>query len=229
MPGWAPLADVDLDAFDAVMAVNARGVAATLKHAARVLVDGGAVVVVASVNAWRGDPNISAYVASKHAALGVVRAAALDLGRRGIRVNAVAPGPVATGALLERMGRRASAGGLAVDDALAQAAQATTLKKIATVEKFMKFVFAQENLQPWVSDASQILAVKSSVLGDVKSNKPLVVKGNKVTKEVVDFLLLPDSYIPSGTDYQPAGTEFLGKKGMKGSEFCKTLDKLYVK
>jgi multiple sugar transport system substrate-binding protein len=102
-------------------------------------------------------------------------------------------------------------------------------KKIATVEKFMKFVFSQENLQPWVSDASQILAVKADVLGTVTSSKPLVVKGNKVTREAVDFLLLPDSYIPAGTDYQPAGTEFLGKKGMKGAEFCRTLDKLYVK
>ena len=134
VPGWTPVAEVDLDDFEAVMAVNARGVAATVKHAARALRDGGAIVVVASLNSWRGDPNITSYVASKHAALGIVRSAALDLGRRGIRVNAVAPGPVATRALLARMERRSRSGGLSVPEALAQAATATALGRIATVE-----------------------------------------------------------------------------------------------
>ena len=134
VPGWAPVAEADLEDFDAVMAVNARGVAATVKHAARALRDGGAIVVVASLNSWRGDPNITSYVASKHAALGIVRSAALDLGRRGIRVNAVAPGPVATGALLARMERRSRSGQPPVEEALAQAAGATALGRIATVE-----------------------------------------------------------------------------------------------
>ena len=134
VPEWSPVAAVDLDDFDAVMAVNARGVAATIKHAAAALRDGGAIVVVASLNAWRGDPNLTSYVASKHAALGIVRAAALDLGRRGIRVNAVAPGPVATEALRARMERRSRGGGPAVPEALAQAAAQTALGRIATVE-----------------------------------------------------------------------------------------------
>jgi NAD(P)-dependent dehydrogenase (short-subunit alcohol dehydrogenase family) len=128
------VAETDLEDFDAVMAVNVRGVAATIKHAARALRDGGAIVVVGSLNSWRGDPNITSYVASKHAVLGIVRSAALDLGRRGIRVNAVAPGPVATGALLARMERRHAGGGPTVEAALAQAATATALGRIATVE-----------------------------------------------------------------------------------------------
>jgi multiple sugar transport system substrate-binding protein len=102
-------------------------------------------------------------------------------------------------------------------------------KKLDAVEKFIKFMYEPANLQSWVSDADQILAVKGDLVGAAQSQKPLVTKGNKVTKETVDFMLLPDSYIPSGVDYQPAGTEFIGKKGMKGSEFCKTLDKLYTK
>lgn len=134
VPAWSPVADVDLDEYDAVMAVNARGLAATLKHAARSLRDNGAIVVIASLNAWRGDPNLLTYAASKHAALGIVRSAALDLGRRGIRVNAVAPGPVATGALIGRMERRARAGGLPVREALDRAAAGTTLGRIATEE-----------------------------------------------------------------------------------------------
>lgn len=134
VPGWTPVADLDLDDFDTVMAVNVRGVAATIKHAAPALRDGGTIVVIGSLNSWRGDPNITSYVASKHAVLGIVRSAALDLGRRGIRVNAVAPGPVATDALLARMERRARAGGLTVEQALATAADATALGRIATVE-----------------------------------------------------------------------------------------------
>ena len=134
VPGWTAVAETDLEDFDAVMAVNSRGVAATVKHAARALRDGGAIVVVGSLNSWRGDPNITSYVASKHAVLGIVRSAALDLGRRGIRVNAVAPGPVATDALLARMEHRSRGGGPTVPQALAQAAKGTALGRMATVE-----------------------------------------------------------------------------------------------
>jgi NAD(P)-dependent dehydrogenase (short-subunit alcohol dehydrogenase family) len=115
-----------------VMAVNARGLAATFKHAGPQLRDDGAIAVVGSLNSWRGDAHLASYVASKHAVLGLVKAAAMDFGGRGIRVNAVGPGPIATAALLDRMRRRADAGGLSVDDALAQAAAATATGRIAT-------------------------------------------------------------------------------------------------
>ena len=85
--------------------------------------DGAAVVAIASLNSWRGDPNIPAYAASKHAVLGIVRSAALELGRRGIRVNAIAPGPIATDALLARMARRERELGTPVPKALEAAAQ----------------------------------------------------------------------------------------------------------
>jgi len=134
VPPWSRVAELDLAQWDEVFAVNTRGVAATLKHAAPRLRDGGAIVVVASLNSWRGDPNLAVYAASKHATLGLVRSAALDLGGRGIRVNAIAPGPIATDALLERMRRRSEAGGLSVDDALAAAAAGTSLGRIATVD-----------------------------------------------------------------------------------------------
>jgi NAD(P)-dependent dehydrogenase (short-subunit alcohol dehydrogenase family) len=135
VPTWRSVEHLDLDEWDRVFAVNARGVAATLRHAAPRLATGASVVVVASLNAWRGDPNLTAYAASKHAALGVVRSAALDLGRRGIRVNGIAPGPIATEALLDRMRAREREGGLAVADALAQAAGVTALGRIATVDE----------------------------------------------------------------------------------------------
>lgn len=56
----------------------------------------GRIVVIASIAAKRGEPNISAYAASKHGVLGLVRAAALELARKGVTVNAVCPGYVDT-------------------------------------------------------------------------------------------------------------------------------------
>ena len=53
-------------------------------------------MVTASMNSSHAAPAQGSYTASKHAVLGLVRTAALDLGPSGIRVNAVGPGPVTT-------------------------------------------------------------------------------------------------------------------------------------
>jgi 3alpha(or 20beta)-hydroxysteroid dehydrogenase len=133
VPSWQRPADLDLADFERVLAINTLGVAATVKHVAPLLGSGATITVVGSLNSWRGDPNIMSYVASKHAALGIVRSAAPALGPQGVRVNAVAPGPIATAALRGRMSSRQDRTGLSVDDALAAAAQATALGRIATV------------------------------------------------------------------------------------------------
>jgi NAD(P)-dependent dehydrogenase (short-subunit alcohol dehydrogenase family) len=135
VPPWRGLTAFDADEWDNVMRVNVAGVASALAHAIASLRDGAAVVAVASLNSWRGDANIPAYAASKHAVLGIVRSAALELGRRGIRVNAIAPGPIATAALLERMETRARERGVPVAQALAAAAELTALGRMATVDE----------------------------------------------------------------------------------------------
>jgi NAD(P)-dependent dehydrogenase (short-subunit alcohol dehydrogenase family) len=135
VPPWRRLEALDLDEWDEVFRVNVRGVASTLHHAVASLADGAAVIVIASLNAWRGDANLPAYTASKHAVLGLVRSAALDLGRRGIRVNALGPGPIATAALLDRIARREARGGPPVLEALERAAAETALGRIASVEE----------------------------------------------------------------------------------------------
>jgi NAD(P)-dependent dehydrogenase (short-subunit alcohol dehydrogenase family) len=134
VPGWRETAAIELDDWDEIFRVNVRGLVATLKHALPALADGGAVVAIGSLNSWRGDPNIASYVASKHAVLGLVRSAALDLGRRGIRVNAIGPGPIATDALLARMRTRERELGVPVEEALAAAARQTALGRMATIE-----------------------------------------------------------------------------------------------
>jgi NAD(P)-dependent dehydrogenase (short-subunit alcohol dehydrogenase family) len=79
---------------------------------------GGAIIAMASVNAVVGHPKQAAYVASKHAVLGIVRAVALDVGSFAIRVNALCPGPVATEALLARLARRQEQGGATAAETL---------------------------------------------------------------------------------------------------------------
>jgi 3alpha(or 20beta)-hydroxysteroid dehydrogenase len=132
VPSWQRPAEMDLADFDRVLSINARGVACTIKHVSALLGPGSTITVVASLNSWRGDPNIASYAASKHAALGIVRSTALALGPEGIRVNAVAPGPIATDALRSRMASRRQTTGLQVDEALEHAARATSLGRIAT-------------------------------------------------------------------------------------------------
>ncbi|KAG8363347.1 hypothetical protein BUALT_Bualt19G0013000 [Buddleja alternifolia] len=92
--------EMDLNGFDKTMAVNARGAAIAIKHAARAMVagkvSGGSIICTASSESARAGGGPAAYVASKHAVLGLVRAAARELGQFGIRVNCVSPHGVAT-------------------------------------------------------------------------------------------------------------------------------------
>jgi len=94
----APIESYPLDVFDRVLAVNVRGVFLGMRAAAPALRrrGGGAIVNLASVAGVTGDPNLSAYIASKHAVIGLTRSGALAFGKDGVRVNAVAPSPVET-------------------------------------------------------------------------------------------------------------------------------------
>jgi len=133
VPPWSEIESLDLGEWDRVFSVNVRGVAATLKHAVPLMrARGGAIVVMASLNAQRAHPRQALYTATKHAVLGLVRAAAADLGRYGIRVNAIGPGPVATDALRARVAARAAASGAAPEAELAALAASTHLGRIAT-------------------------------------------------------------------------------------------------
>jgi NAD(P)-dependent dehydrogenase (short-subunit alcohol dehydrogenase family) len=134
VPGWTGIAELDPDVWDDVFRVNARGVMRTVQEASRAIGDGGSIVVIASQNAWRGNENLASYVASKHAALGLERSLALELGARGIRVNAIGPGSVATDAYVARLRAREEAGGRTVDQALSEEGLATPLKRLATPE-----------------------------------------------------------------------------------------------
>src|SRR5262249_54511708 len=134
VPPWRDAEAVDLEEWDRVFAVNVRGVMATIKHAvASMKGRGGSIVAMGSINALLGHGKQLAYTASQHAVLGIVRAAARDVGRFGIRVNALCPGPIATDALLRRVRQRAEEGGPAVEETLRRYGD-TALGRMATAE-----------------------------------------------------------------------------------------------
>ncbi|KAI9173709.1 hypothetical protein LWI28_005173 [Acer negundo] len=86
--------DLDMSAFDRMFTVNVRGMAACVKHAARAMVEGsvrGSIVCTASVAANHGGNKCTDYYMSKHAVVGLVRSASVQLGVYGIRVNCVSP------------------------------------------------------------------------------------------------------------------------------------------
>jgi meso-butanediol dehydrogenase/(S,S)-butanediol dehydrogenase/diacetyl reductase len=87
------------EAFDRVLDVNLRGSVLGLRAAIPALAasDAAAVVMTASVSGLAGDPGMWAYNAAKGGVVNLVRAAAIDLAHRGIRVNGVCPGPTRTG------------------------------------------------------------------------------------------------------------------------------------
>lgn len=95
-----PLATTPMEDFDATMAVLARGVFCTTKHAARVMTEagnGGSIVMTSSIAGVQGGLGPHVYAMAKTAVIGLARSAASELQHEQIRVNAVAPGNVPTG------------------------------------------------------------------------------------------------------------------------------------
>jgi len=100
--GWqgavTSLVDYPDDIFDKVMAINVRGVFLGLKHVLPVMIAqrSGAVVNTASLGSYVGTRQIAPYIASKHAVMGLTKSVAMEVARKGVRVNAVCPGAVDT-------------------------------------------------------------------------------------------------------------------------------------
>ena len=100
---FAPLEAVTEEFFDEIMDINFKGAYFTIQKALPFLNDNASIILNTSINAHIGMPNSSVYAASKAALLTLSRTLSSELVARGIRVNAVSPGPVTT-PIFNRMG-----------------------------------------------------------------------------------------------------------------------------
>lgn len=89
-----PLVEYPEDVFDQIMAVNVKGNWLGNKYVLPQMNDGGSIIMTSSVAGLTGSPNVSAYITSKHAVVGIMRATAIEAAPRKIRVNSVHPSPV---------------------------------------------------------------------------------------------------------------------------------------
>ncbi len=99
--GPGPVVDQTAESHAATFDTNVLGTLLSMKHELRVMQPQGrgSIVNISSTYGHEGAAGASVYVASKHAVEGMTKSAALEAARSGVRVNAVAPGPIETGML----------------------------------------------------------------------------------------------------------------------------------
>lgn len=131
-----PMEFMTEDQFDAMSNVAFKGVFFAIQRALPLLRPGASIVVTTSIANQVGAPGFSAYAASKAAARSLVRTAALELAPRGIRVNAVCPGPIDT----PGFGRWEHVPREAVEAARTDLTKRSPLQRFGTAEEVAKAV-----------------------------------------------------------------------------------------
>jgi NAD(P)-dependent dehydrogenase (short-subunit alcohol dehydrogenase family) len=148
------LAAMESRTFRAVLDVNVVGAFHTFKHALAQLEPGGVLLATASLAARQGSAELSAYCASKFAVVGLVEALAQEVGDRGLRVCAVAPGMVDTPMLPGFVRKRAEARGEDAETTLASIAASGALGRLADpLEVGDAFVYLASPLASYVTGA----------------------------------------------------------------------------
>jgi NAD(P)-dependent dehydrogenase (short-subunit alcohol dehydrogenase family) len=92
-----PIGQITEAVFDEQMGINLKGAIFTIEKFLPILSDGASIINLSSVNAYTGMPNTAVYAATKAALNSYTRTASTELAPRKIRINAVNPGPIATG------------------------------------------------------------------------------------------------------------------------------------
>ena len=164
VPPWRTINEIDNDEWEKVFNVNVKGVALTIKHSVELMKSsGGSIIVMGSINSLLGHSGQSLYTASKHALLGIVKCAAIELGKYNIRVNAIGPGPIATEALLKRLKSREDNKGMSVKSALEGFANNTALGRMPTEDDVANTaLYLSSNLSSSIT--GQIIPVCSGLI-----------------------------------------------------------------
>ena len=156
-------------AWDRIFAVNCKGLFLMSRAAAPALrASRGCIVNTASIAGKKGYPNMTAYCASKFAAIGFTQALAAEFAPAGVRVNAICPGMVGTAMWLEHLMPRRTAGGTGTNeavDAQFEAAMAATipLGRAQTVDDMGAAVV-------YLATATNVTGVALSVAGGFEMN-----------------------------------------------------------
>jgi len=132
---FTPLEAVTEEHFDSIMSINLKGAYFTIQKALPLLNDNASVILNSSVVAHIGLPSASVYAASKAALLSLARTLSADLIGRGIRVNAVSPGPIST-PIFGRMGQAPDA----LEGTKKQFAEQVPMKRLGQPEEIAKTV-----------------------------------------------------------------------------------------
>lgn len=144
----APFDNTDLSLWDQIIAVNLTGPFLTLSEGLRRLKahagpgggGGGRLIAIASMTAKRAYPYISAYAASKHGLLGMVRSAALEVADKGITVNAVCPGYLDTEMTAASVANIAEKTGLSEQQAAAKLHSFSPQKRLFSADEVAQTV-----------------------------------------------------------------------------------------
>jgi NAD(P)-dependent dehydrogenase (short-subunit alcohol dehydrogenase family) len=130
---FIPMEAVTEEFFDWTMNINFKGAYFTIQKALPLLNDNASIILNASINAYIGMPNSSVYAASKAALITLARTLSAELVSRGIRVNVVSPGPVAT-PIFDKLGLEAEA----LDETLKGIEAKVPMKRFGRPEEIAK-------------------------------------------------------------------------------------------
>jgi NAD(P)-dependent dehydrogenase (short-subunit alcohol dehydrogenase family) len=153
-----PLTEQTVDGYRAVFDTNVLGTMLSLKHELRAMRPqrSGSIVNLSSIVGHKALPGAPLYVASKHAVEGLTKAAALEAAEFGVRVTAVAPGPIETG-MLDRFAGSA--------DARAGLVGSLPLKRAGTPDEIARVImFAASDAASYMTGC--ILAVDGGMTAD---------------------------------------------------------------
>ncbi len=148
--GVVKLQDIPLEDYDRVMEINAKGVFIGMRHQIPVMTRAktGAILNTASAAGLVGSGHLSAYAASKHAVVGMTKAAADEVARDNIRVNAICPSFAAT-PMVETMGDMVGAAhGISREDAYKRISARVPMRRVADpaeVVQAMLFIVSDAN------------------------------------------------------------------------------------